>query len=128
MINVLYYYYYLFYTKIISDNQPHATVIFSLSFILSLIINGLINIGLAYTFGIALNRWEMIVVLILLIILMYLKYYRTGRGKKIVETEKPKLFRCNNLSVALSIVLFLIGMLFLFFEADITRKILEKKV
>lgn len=125
MMNVLYYYYYLFYTKIISDNQPHATVIFSLSFILSLIINGLINIGLAYTFGIALNRWEMIGVLILLIILMYLKFYKTGRGKKIVETEKPKLLRSNNLSVALSVVLFLIGMLFLFFEADITRKILE---
>ena len=124
-MNVLYYYYYLFYTKIISDNQPHATVIFSLSFILSLIINGLINIGLAYTFGIALNRWEMIGVLILLIILMYLKFYKTGRGKKIVETEKPKLLRSNNLSVALSVVLFLIGMLFLFFEADITRKILE---
>ncbi len=37
MIKVLYYYYYLFYTKIIRDDEPHATTIFTLSFSLSLI-------------------------------------------------------------------------------------------
>ncbi len=31
-MNVFYYYYYLFYTKVLPDNQPHSTVIYTLSF------------------------------------------------------------------------------------------------
>lgn len=127
MIDVFYYYYYLFYTKVLPDNQPHATVIFVLSFIFSLICNGLLNIGLAYVFGIALSRWEMIGVLVVLIIVMYLLYYKTGRGKRIVEIEKPMFLGSNRLSIMLSFVLFLIAMLFLFIEADITRSLLVPK-
>ena len=127
MIKVFYYYYYLFYTKILPDNQPHSTVIFSLSFIFSLILNGLINMTLAYMFGVALSRWEMIGVLVLIILLMYLVFYKTGKGKRIVEIEKPKVFNNNGISFVLSLILFLIGILFLFFEADVTRTILENE-
>lgn len=126
MMNVFYYYYYLFYTKVIPDNQPHATVIFSLSIIFSLIINGLINIALASTFGVALNRWEMIGILILVIILMYFTFYKNGKGKSIVK-EKPKFFKSTSFSILFSLLLFLLSMLFLFFDADITRAILESK-
>jgi O-antigen/teichoic acid export membrane protein len=126
MMNVIYYYYYLFYTKVLPDNQPHATVIFSLGFIISLIINGVINIVLAYKFGFALNHWGMIGVLALLIFILYLVFYKTGKGKIIVEVEKPKLFNSHVLSILLSLSLFIVGMLFLFFEADFTGNILNK--
>lgn len=43
-MNVLYYYYYLFYTKVLPDDEPHATVIFTLSFSESLLLNGLLDI------------------------------------------------------------------------------------
>ena len=127
MIKVINYYYFLFYTKILPDNQPHATVIFSLSFILSLMLNGIINISLAYIFGVALNRWEMLGVLAIIILLFYLVYYKTGKGKRIVEIEKPKILNSNGLSLVFSILLFLTGMIFLFFEADFTRVILENR-
>ena len=127
IMKVFYYYYYLFYTKILPDNQPHATVMFSLSFIFSLVLNGLLNIILAYMFGFALNRWEMIGVFILILLLMYLAFYKKGKGKSIVKIEKPKLFNSNVLSLVLSLLLFLLGMFFLFFEADITRSILENR-
>lgn len=58
MMNVSYYYY-LFYTKVLPDNQPHSTVIFTLSFTFSLIINGIVNVVFAYLFGISLRKWEM---------------------------------------------------------------------
>jgi hypothetical protein len=124
-MKVIYYYYYLFYTKVLPDTQPHATVIFSLSFIFSLILNGIINVILAYKFALALNRWEMIAVLAFIIFLMYLFFYNTGKGKRIVEIEKPKLFNSNGISIFISILLFIIGMMFLFFEPDITRGILN---
>ena len=127
-MNVFYYYYYLFYTKVLPDNQPHATVIFSLSFILSLILNGIINIVLAYTFSSALNRWEMAGVFALVILLMYLVFYRSGKCKIIVEVDKPQIFNSNISSIVFSFFLFLLAMLFLFFEPDITRKILESKL
>ncbi len=123
----LYYYYYLFYTKILPDNQPHGTVIFSLSFLLSLIVNGLINMTLAYLFGIALGKFEMIGILLVIILLMYLLLFRNGKAKRIVEKEKPKIFGSHSASIILAVLLFLIGMLFLFFEADCTRMILETR-
>lgn len=126
MMNMFYYYYYLFYTKILPDNQPHSTVVFSLSFIFSLILNGLINLTLAYTLGIALSRLEMFGILILIIILMYFSFYKNGRGKKIIN-EKPMIFNSMKLSILCSFLLFLLGMLFLFFEADFTRNLLISK-
>lgn len=124
MMNVFYYYYYLFYTKVLPDNQPHSTVIFTLSFTLSLIANCIINVAFAYVLNISLRKWEMIGIFVLITFLMYLVYYRSGKGKRIVK-EKPKLFNNNRVSIALTALLFLIGILALFFQADITKSILK---
>ena len=58
--------------------------------------------------------------------LFYLKYDRSGKGIRIVKKEKPKFFGSNTASIILTILFFLIGMFFLFFKADIVRKMLEK--
>lgn len=124
MMNVFYYYYYLFYTKVLPDNQPHSTVIFTLSFTLSLIVNCIVNVAFAYVLNISLRKWEMIGIFALITALMYLAYYRTGKGKRIVK-EKPKLFNSKVASITLTALLFLIGLLALFLQADITKNILE---
>lgn len=124
MINVFYYYYYLFYTKVLPDNQPHSTVIFTLSFTFSLILNCIVNISLAYILGISLGKWEMIGIFIFIIVLLYFVYYKNGKGKKIV-TKKPKIFNNNAISIILTVLLFLISILALFLQADITKKILN---
>lgn len=124
-MNVFYYYYYLFYTKVLPDNQPHSTVIFTLSFTLSLIVNCIVNVALAYVLNVSLRKWEMIGIFAFITLLMYLAYYRNGKGKRIVK-EKPKLFKSNGVSIVLTALLFLIGILTLFLQADITKSILTK--
>ena len=125
MMDVLYYYIYLFYVKVISDNQPHSNTIWALGFVFSLIINGLIDIPLAYFFNCYLNIIQKVIIIIIVMTLFYLKYDRSGKGIRIVKKEKPKFFGSNTASIILTILFFLIGMLFLFFKADVVREILE---
>jgi len=68
-MKILYYYYYLFYTKILPDDQPHLTVIFCLSLMESFILNGLLNIVSILLFCYNIAKWPMIGVLIAIIII-----------------------------------------------------------
>jgi len=125
MMDVLYYYIYLFYAKVMPDDYPHSNTVWALGFIFSLIINGLIDIPLAYFFNCYLNIIQKVIIIIIVMTLFYLKYDRSGKGIRIVKKEKPKFFGSNTASIILTILFFLIGMLFLFFKADVLRKILE---
>lgn len=108
-----------------SDDQPHSRTIWALGVAFSFIINGLIDIPLAYFFGCYLSTVQKVIIAVLLLLLFYLKYYKNGRGKRIVEIEKPKFFNSHRASMILTILFFLISMLFLFFKAEIMIKILE---
>ena len=125
MMDVLYYYIYLFYVKVMSDNQPHSRTVWALGFLFSLIINFSLDTGLAFFFGYTLSVFQMVSIAALLMLLFYFKYYKSGKGKRIVKKEKPKFFGSNTASIILTILFFLIGMLFLFFKADVVREILE---
>ncbi|WP_281639682.1 hypothetical protein [Capnocytophaga sputigena] len=125
MMDVLYYYIYLFYVKVISDNQPHSNTIWALGFLFSLIINFSLDMGLAFFFGYTLSVFQMVSIAALLMLLFYFKYYKSGRGKQIVKKEKPKFFGSNTASIILTVLFFLISMLFLFFKVEVMIKILE---
>ena len=125
-MDVLYYYIYLFYAKVMPDDYPHSNTVWALGFIFSLIINGLIDIPLAYFFNCYLNIIQKVIIIIIVMTLFYLKYDRSGKGIRIVKKEKPKFFGSNTASIILTILFFLIGMLFLFFKADVVREILER--
>ena len=126
-MDVLYYYIYLFYAKVMPDDYPHSNTVWALGFLFSLIINFSLDMGLAFFFGYTLSVFQMVSITALLMLLFYFKYYKSGRGKQIVKKEKPKFFGSNTASIILTILFFLIGMLFLFFKADVVREILEKK-
>ena len=125
MMDVLYYYIYLFYVKVMPDDYPHSNTVWALGFIFSLIINGLIDIPLTYFFNCYLSTIQKVIILVILLLFFYLKYYRSGKGIRIVKKEKPKFFGSNTASIILTVLFFLIGMLFLFFKADVVREILE---
>ena len=125
-MDVFYYYIYLFYAKVMPDDYPHSNTVWALGFIFSLIINGLIDIPLAYFFNCYLSIIQKVIIIIIVMTLFYLKYDRSGKGIRIVEKEKPKFFGSNTASIILTILFFLIGMLFLFFKADVVREILER--
>lgn len=104
-MSILYYYYYLFYTKVLPDDQPHSTVVFCISLMESFIINGLLNIASILLFCYNISKWPMIGVLIAIIISNYQIYYRSKRMERIID-EKPKLFNSNIASVVFSLFFF----------------------
>ena len=125
MMDVLYYYIYLFYVKVMPDDYPHLNTVWALGVTSAFIINGMIDIPLAYFFNCYLSTIQKVIILVILLLFFYLKYYRNGKGIRIVKKEKPKFFGSNTASIILTILFFLIGMFFLFFSADIVREILE---
>jgi len=106
MMDVLYYYIYLFYAKVMPDDYPHSNTVWALGFIFSLIINGLIDIPLAYFFNCYLSIIQKVIIIIIVMTLFYLKYDRSGKGIRIVEKEKPKFFGSNTASIILTILFF----------------------
>ena len=126
MMDVFYYYIFLFYAKVLPDDYPHSNTVWALGAISAFIVNGLIDIPLAYFLNSYLSTIQKVIITIIVMILFYLKYDRSGKGKRIVEKEKPKFFGSKTASIILTILFFLISMFFLFFKADIVREILEK--
>lgn len=94
-MNVLYYYYYLFYTKVIPDNEPHATVIFTLSFSLGLLVNGILKICLALFFCERYDGWPAIGIILGIMFINYLLYFRSGKRFKIIEAKPQFLIAIN---------------------------------
>ena len=125
-MDVFYYYIFLFYAKVLPDDYPHSNTVWALGAISAFIVNGLIDIPLAYFLNSYLSTIQKVIITIIVMILFYLKYDRSGKGKRIVEKEKPKFFGSKTASIILTILFFLISMFFLFFSADIVREILEK--
>ena len=124
-MDVLYYYIYLFYAKVMPDDYPHLNTVWALGYLFSLIINGLIEIPLAYFFNCYLSTIQKVIIIIIVMTLFFLKYDRSGKGIRIVKKEKPKFFGSKIASIILTILFFLIGMLFLFFKVEVMIKILE---
>ena len=124
-MDVLYYYIYLFYAKVMPDDYPHSNTVWALGAASAFIINGLIDIPLAYFFNCYLNKIQKVIIIIIVMILFYLKYDRSGKGIRIVKKEKPKFFGSKIASIILTVLFFLISMLFLFFKAEVMIKILE---
>lgn len=124
-MNLLYYYYFLFYTKVLPDNEPHATTVFTLSLSESFIVNGVLDILLAYLFCFSLNKWSMIIISLLIMGINYLLYSRSGKAKKIIKL-KPKVFNSNKLSIVIVILFFVITASFLFWGPIYVKHILEE--
>ena len=127
MMNVLYYYIYLFNVKFLPYTFPDLNTVWILGFLFALIVNSSLNMGLAYFFGYTLGRFQILSITILLVIFFHFKYDRSGRGKRIVTKEKPKFLGSNIASIILTILFFLISISFFLFSEDVVREILEKK-
>ena len=127
MMNVLYYYIYLFNVKFLPYTFSDSNTVWMLGSLFALIVNSSLNIGLAYFFGYTLGRFQVLSITILLVIFFHFKYDRSGRGKRIVKKEKPKFLGNNIASIILTILFFLISISFFLFSEDVVREILEKK-
>lgn len=113
LLDVLYYHYYLFNTKLVRDSEPFATTNWMLSFNESLLVNGLIDFTLAKLFCIRMALWSLIAIFLLILAINYFYYNRSGRAREIV-TEKPLLFGNSKISIWFTILFFLITISWLF--------------
>jgi hypothetical protein len=124
-MNVLYYYYYLFYTRVLPDNEPHATVIFTLSLSETLLIIHTIDFVGAHLFcRFLLVKWSMIGIFIAVILINYLIYHQGGLNKKVIQ-NKPKFYGSNNISCMITVLFFLVTTSFLFWMSDYLLKTIE---
>ena len=102
-MKVLYYYFYLFYTKILPEQEPHATTIFALSMSQSLFLVSIINITMAYLCCKCLKTWQMVGFTLIIMIINYLTYKKKGIALQVVN-DKPKFFNSNRISIVLTIL------------------------
>jgi hypothetical protein len=122
-MNVLYYYYYLFYTRVLPDDEPHATTIFTLSFCQGLLVNCILDISMSHFFCRSQSKWEGISITLLIIVVNYFLYIRSGKAKEIVS-YKPKILGSNTLSIIITIIFLLVSISYLFWGSFYTREIL----
>lgn len=107
-MDVIYYYCFLFYTKVIKDDSPHATTIWALGFTEGFFANVILYSFLVYKFGIkTLNIWIMIFVLVLFVLANHLYFKRSGRNKKII-LEKPMFYSSQKISIIITSIFFII--------------------
>ena len=113
MMNVLYYYIYLFNVKFLPYTFSDSNTVWMLGSLFALIVNS--------------SRFQVLSITILLVIFFHFKYNRSGKGIRIVKKEKPKFLGSNTASIILTILFFLISISFFLFSVDVVTEILEKK-
>ncbi len=123
-MKVLYYYYYLFYTKILPENEPHATTIFTLSMSQSFILIGIIDLIITQAFCISIGKGRMIAISLLIMLINYFIYSKSGKNLGIINS-KPKFFNSNLLSIIITILFFVISVSVLFWGLVYTKSVLD---
>lgn len=125
-MDVFYYYYYLFYTRVLPDDEPHATTIFTLSVSEALFVSYFLDFIWVNLFcKLLLTKWYMIGIFIAVIIFNSILYGKTGKGKRVV-TEQPKLFNNEKVSLVITCLFFLVSTSFLFWMADYLLIVIER--
>ena len=111
--DVLYYYEFLFYKKVMRDPEPHFATVLGLSFSQSLLINGLMDVFALKCFCYQIAVWIQFGILVIIIFANYLIYHRTNRAKELMSV-KPSFRNNRSLSIAITLLFFLVTSSWLF--------------
>jgi hypothetical protein len=124
-MDVIYYYCFLFYKKILKEEEPYSTTVWALGFLHGFFFSTTINLLFIYFFHFKLEKWELIGIGIFFLIVTYLYFNKSKRSKKIIK-NKPSFWGNHQLSIILSSIYFLILITTLFWGPILTRYILIK--
>ena len=124
MLKVFYYNYFLFYTKILVQPQPHLVTTLALSFVESLFLNGFMDILAVSWFCYKMNKWFMIVITLTVILCNSLILFRADKSERIIS-EKPLFFRSKKLSMIIVLLSTLLVISWLFWGSFYSRDILS---
>ena len=124
-MKVLYYHYYLFYTKVLPDDEPFATTLFTLSSSISFAIDFLIRYVLANKYCQSFGTWPSVLLFTLILAINYLIFNKDHKAREIVRSS-PKYLGSNLLSVSVTVLFFLITTSFLFWGPIYLKDVLDK--
>ena len=126
LLNILFFNYYLFYKRILKDENPVLTAIFTLSFSISLLLNGVVNVALAHCLKQYLSKWVMISIFLGVFVLNCFYFLKNSKTNEIVK-DRPMFFNNIKISMLLTILFFLITASFLFWEPVYSKNIIESR-
>lgn len=121
-MDVIYYYYYLFYKQILKDNEPNMLTIMALSASYSFPVAMILQI-ITIKNCIVVDTWLMFLFVPFFILINYLYFIRSGRYKIILE-KKPKILNSNLFSVFFVVLFFLITISFMFWGPIYAKELL----
>jgi hypothetical protein len=123
-IHTIYYYYFLFYKKILKDNEPHLLTTLALSASFGFVLDFIARVILANTLCISLNTWLSMVLLGLVVLIVYYIFHKSGIAKEVVK-QKPMFFNNHIFSIIISILFFIMTVSFMFWGPTYTKEILD---
>lgn len=124
LLDTFYFYYYLFYKKVIRESEPIATAVFVLSVVQSILINAVIEYTCVRIACTSMGKWPMISVTVILLILNYMYFIRSRRFELIIIRE-PSFFRNSNLSGVIVIIATVGIVSWIFWGAVLGRELLK---
>ena len=119
----LYYFYYLFYKKVLNDDEPHLLTILVLSASCSFPIVVFLQLLFAELFCETIDTWKAFSVIPIMVYINYLCFFKSGRYVKILN-EKPLFFKFFFISCLLVIYFFILTALPMFFSPFYLKDIL----
>lgn len=125
MLRVLYYYYYLFYTKVLVQPEPHFVTVLALSASEGFLINYSIDFLSAHLLCKVFHEmWYKLLMVVILLMINFWYYSKQGIDKKIVK-ERPKILGSHALSITVTLTFFLVTTSFLFWMADYLKVVIQ---
>jgi len=124
MINVFYFYYYLFYKNIFKDDEPYFTARLALTASEALLLISVIDIASAYFFCVPLSKYYMIAITLVLLAMNTFIFFNRAKAARVIKSS-PKLFNNNKVSIILTWVFFLTSLSIMFWLGDVVRMIIE---
>ena len=126
VLSVFYYYYFVFYSKVIKDNEPHLLTTMALSFSEALLVNySIMFIGAHVFCKYIITKWVMIGVIVAMNALNYKLLHRSGKAERIV-LARPKILNSHRVSILLTILFFMVTISFLFWGSDYAYGIISR--
>ena len=122
MIDIFFYYYYLFYKNILKESDPIEVAILVLGFIISLVPINLIMFSLVYFFEIKLHTLYYFFAVIGVDIILLKRYYKKRYCNKIIKS-KPILFNSHRKTVYFVTIISLTIFSFLFWGPIVYKKL-----
>ena len=124
MIRVFYYYYFLFYSKVLVQPEPHFVTVLAISFVESLWINAVLDIIALTGFCYKIDKLLMIAITLLLIAINYWNFTKKNNSANIIKS-KPLFFKNHKLTTTIIIILSVIGISWLFWGSFYAKYVLE---